>query len=171
MKTLTAMGVLLACASGCGVGSVSTGDDIGDDDTTLPANALCQSELTITGTFATSTVPPPTEDLGCVPQGTWTLEIAVADVGDCEAAPVSDTYVYTVSGEGATQMIDYTGAAGEELTSGIHAGGNGQCEGSFEHIWAATDGEFHVAQLSPYFAPGTATMLGSGTYQLWTQHP
>jgi len=171
MKTLTAMGVLLACAAGCGVGSVSDDVAIGDDDSDLPANALCSSDLTISGTFVSETVPPPTADLGCVPQGVWTVEVTVGAINDCGEAPVSDTYVYTISGEGSTQVIAFTGASGEELNSGVHAGGNGQCEGSFEHIWAAEDGEFHVAQLGPYFEAGTQTMQGVGTYQLWSKHP
>lgn len=168
---VTTLGLALAFTSGCTLGEV--GDDttpIGDDDTTLPANALCESTLTLSGTFAAEAVPPPTEDQGCVPQGTWTVQVTVSDVGDCDEAPVSTSYIYTVTGEGADETVTFTGGAGE-LTWGIHAGGNGQCEGSFEHIWEATGGEFHVAQMSPYFAPGTTTMMGSGTYQLWSKHP
>lgn len=170
---LTTLGLALAFTSGCTLGEVGTADDqvVGDDDDLLPAEALCESTLTMSGTFTTSVSPPPTAEEGCVPQGTWTVQVTVADVGDCDAAPVASTYTYTVTGQGPEQRITYTGTPGEELNSGIHAGGNGECEGTFEHIWAADGTDFHVAQLKPYFDPGTSTIQGQGTYQLWSSHP
>ncbi len=171
MDIRSLLGLALVCVSGCTLGEV--GDDVvvgGDDDLT-PAAALCESTLTMSGTF-TPPGTPPTADLGCVPEGTWAVTVTVADLGDCADAPVGSTYTYTVVGQGSDQMINYTGATGEELNSGIHAGGNGECEGTFEHIWAAdASGEFHVAQLKPYFEPGTLTIQGGGTYQLWSRHP
>ncbi len=127
--------------------------------------------MTLSGSFAPPGAPP-TADLGCVPAGTWTVSVTLPDSGDCGDVPAGiDQYVYTVTGEGRDQDVVYTAASGEDVTLSIHAGGNGECEGSFEHIWPVGDGTFHVVQLKPYFEPGTLVMLGSGTYQLWSEHP
>jgi hypothetical protein len=163
------MGLVFAA---CTPGSVGTGgDDTGGDDSALPSGALCESTLTVTGTLAPPGTPPAAE-LGCVPEGTWTLNVAAGE-GTCGDVSVANTYTYTVTGDGRDRTIAFTAATGEDVTLGIHAGGNGECEGSFEHVWPTTDGsgEYNVVLLKPYFEPGTTTILGSGTYQLWTEHP
>lgn len=165
-STLFALGLAV---SGCTLGSV--GDDgLGwEDDEPRPAEALCESVLRLSGTVAPPGGTPSPAELGCVPEGTWTVRVAVEDVGDCAAAMVGSTYTYTVVGEGRDRTISYGGPEDSEL--GIHAGGNGQCEATFEHIWAAGEGRYHVLLLKPYFQPGTTTILGEGTYQLWSKRP
>ncbi|MCA9676131.1 MAG: hypothetical protein KC464_13915 [Myxococcales bacterium] len=153
----------------CSPGSVGGDDTVAGDDG-LPELALCEAQLNVSGTFAPEGTPP-TPDLGCVPQGTWTVTMAVADAGTCGDVPALSTHVYTVTGEGRDEIVTYNDpATGEEVTVGVHSGGNGECEGSFEHIWAAPEG-YHVLLLKPYFEPGTQVMLGSGSYQLWSAHP
>jgi hypothetical protein len=161
------LGLALAA---CSPGEVGGGDDGADDDP-LPEEALCNADATVSGTFAPEGTPPGAE-LGCVPQGVWTVNVTFPSAGDCgDVPPEIDSYVYTVTGEGRDQVIDYTAATGEDVTIGIHAGGNGECEGTFEHIWPVGDGTFHVLLLKPYFEPGTQVMLGSASYQLWSSHP
>lgn len=152
---------------GCGLGGVGDGGGVNTEDD-RPVEALCQANLTLSGT-PTPPGTPPTADLGCVPEGTWTVEVTISDVGDCGDVPMGSTYTYTVTGAGRDRVIAYTGGT-EETTLSIHAGGNGQCEGSFEHIWE-TDGGYAVGLLKPWFDPGTTTIQGTGTYQLWSEHP
>jgi len=168
-STLFCAAIGLALA-GCGLGSVGGGDDdFGYEPDPVPENALCEAQLTLTGSFTPPGTPPGAE-LGCVPEGTWTINVAIGD-NDCGDVPMAGTYVYTVTGTGRDQVITYSTPGAQDLALSIHAGGNGECEGSFEHIWPADGGEFHVALLKPYFDPGTTTMQGRGTYQLWTEHP
>lgn len=165
-STAVALGVALA---GCTLGTVGGGGPVGNDEDQRPAEVLCEAQLTITGTFAPPGTPPGAE-LGCVPEGTWTVNVAVGDEGDCGAVPIATTYTYTVVGTGRDQMIQYTTQTGEEIWLNIHAGGNGECEGSFEHIWPA-EGGFNVMLLKPWFEAGTQTMQGTGTFQVWNEHP
>lgn len=164
-STFFVLGFALA---GCGLGDVGTGDGVNTEDD-RPAEALCQADIALSGTF-TPAGTPPTPDLGCVPEGTWTVNVTISDTGDCGDVPMGSSYTYTVTGAGRDRVISYTAAAGEETTLSIHAGGNGECEASFEHIWE-TDGGFAVALLKPWFDPGTTTIQGTATYQLWSEHP
>lgn len=168
-STLFMMGLSFAAA--CTPGSVGTGDDTGGDDSELPGDALCESSLALSGTLAPPGTPP-AANLGCVPEGVWTVNVAAGD-GTCGDVTVATTYTYTVTGEGRDRTISFTAATGEEIALNISAGGNGECEGSFEHIWPTTDGsgEFHVVVLKPWFDPGTTQIQGTGRYQLWASRP
>jgi len=156
--------------AGCGLGSTG-GLSGGDDTAVLPDNALCQSTLTITGTLAPEGKPP-TAAQGCLPQGTWTVNVAVADLGGCDAAPVKTSYTYTVTGLGHNETITYNGS-GDETELEIHADDSDgtACDGSFEHIWAGTGGDYNVVDLRPIAIPSSGTITGDGSFQLWTQHP
>jgi hypothetical protein len=159
------LGLLLTA---CSLGGVGPGPGV-DTENDRPPEALCEAELRLSGTL-TPPGEPPTADLGCVPEGAWRVEVAVADAGDCGDVPVKATFLYTVTGTGRDQDIEYTPAASEEITLGISAGGNGQCEGSFEHIWPE-GAQFAVVLLKPWFDPGSTAIQGVGTYQLWSEHP
>lgn len=168
-KTSFALASVLALGA-CGLGSTG-GLSGGDDDQSLPENALCQSTLTITGTLAPEGAP--TADQGCVPQGTWTVNVAVADLGDCDGAPVDAQYVYTVTGTGHNETITFEGS-GDETELQIHADDSDgtACDGSFEHIWAgAASGEYNVMDLRPIAIPSSGMIAGEGTFQLWSAHP
>ncbi len=114
---------------------------------------------------------PPPADQGCVPAGTWNVTVQVADKGTCTDVPVKTNYKYVVSGVGRATSIDYVAAPGEEVNTSLSAGGNGECEGSFEHVSAATDGKYNLILLKPFFAKGTVVIKGSGAYELWPSKP
>jgi hypothetical protein len=164
------LGSALAAIGACTPGSVG-GDDVigGDDDTSLPGTALCEATLSLTGTMISpGTVP--TEDVGCVPQGTWTVNVTVSDEGGCGSVVVPGVYTYEVVGTGHNETITSTSNTDQEDTLGIHALGSGVCEGSFEHIWAV-DGGFAVILLKADATSWEQTIEGYGTYQLWSEHP
>jgi hypothetical protein len=159
--------------AGCSLGNAGGGTPTGgDDDQSLPEKALCQSTLSITGTIAPESDPPPLATDGCVPQGTWTVTIEVADKGDCADVPSIGPFTYTVTGEGHDETIS-SDATGEETKLQIHADDSltSACDGSFEHIWGATSGQFHVVDLRPIAIASDGTIAGDGTYQLWSAHP
>lgn len=141
---------------------------MGDDDGVRPEGALCEAALTLSGTFAPEAGTPAPAEQGCVPHGTWTVQVTVTDEGDCADVAVGTTYEYVIAGDGRDRTITYGGT--EDTTLGLSAGGGGECEGSFEHISAAADG-VHVVLLKPYTEPGTTAILGTGTYQLWEEAP
>jgi hypothetical protein len=151
----------------CTLGDVGGGTPTGDDDVS-PQHALCDAVLELSGTLSPPGTPP-TPELGCVPEGRWTVSLRVG-ANDCGDVPMAAAYTYVVTGTGRDREIAVEGADGHEVNLNIHAGGNGECEGSFEHIWPAADG-FHVALLKPWFPPGSVSIVGTGSYQLWTEHP
>ncbi len=167
-RHLTFFGLGLAFA-GCSLGDTN-GLSGGDDVQSLPANALCQASLTLTGTLVPEGTPP-TPDLGCVPQGTWTVRVAVQSQGDCSAVPDLGPYVYTVTGEGHNETITYSGSGETQLQ--IHADDSdaAACEGSFEHIVMASGGQYNVIDLRPIGTASSQTIAGDGTFQLWSKHP
>jgi hypothetical protein len=163
-----ALGLSLAS---CTLGDVGGGGPVASDDDLVPEAMLCEAKLSLSGTLAPPGGTPAPADQGCVPEGTWTVNVTIGD-SDCGDVPTAATYVYEVVGTGRARVITYDAAAsGEELALNIHAGGNGECDASFEHISAAGEGEYHVLDLKPWFAPGTTTIQGIGTYQLWSEHP
>jgi hypothetical protein len=146
-------------------------------DSTVPPNQnepLCTATLALSGTLVTSNGQPPPTDQGCVPAGTWKVNVAVADKGTCTATVFKPTYEYvviTVPNSPRDTKINYTPAAGEEVNKSLAAGGNGQCEGSFEHVSAGTGGQYNLVSLHPYFDKGTLVIKGSGSYELWPSKP
>jgi hypothetical protein len=166
-STLFALGIALGA---CTPGSVGGGGG-GDDVDPLPGTALCEAQLTLTGTM-TPPGTPPTMDLGCVPQGTWTVEVTVASLGDCDAAPVPTEYTYSVEGTGHNETITLTNNTTQETQSlQINDPGDGTCMGSFTHIWPSDDGGYHYVTLRPDAQSWDGTISGTGTYQLWMDHP
>jgi hypothetical protein len=153
----------------CTLGSVDGG--VVDLEDTLPDEALCEVELTLGGTLQPPGGTPASPELGCVPDGVWTVTVAAAGAGGCGELPALGTFTYQVTGEGRDRTITYTGSIDPDPVLGIHAGGNGECEGSFEHVWETGDGEFHVVLLKPYVEPGTTALLGAGSYQRWSERP
>jgi len=161
-RCLFVLGLGLA---GCGLGDASgSGPSVDVDE--RPPQVLCEAQLTLAGTL-TPPGEPPTAELGCVPQGTWVLQVTVGE-SDCGDVPVGASYTYTVTGTGHDTLISYEGP--ETTSVGIHSGGNGNCLGSFEHIWES-EGGWNVLLLKPNLEPGTTTIDGVGTFQLWNEEP
>lgn len=171
--SLIGLGSLLLAGitlTACDTGSVDGG---GADASDLPAEALCNATINTTGTFTTSLSPAPLPTEGCVPEGTWSITATVADMGDCATVVSAPTYVVEVVGTGRDRTITLQDPpAGTEVVTGVHSGGNGECEMTLELITAsATAGQFDVVLLKPYTEPGTTPILGTGSYQLWSKHP
>lgn len=156
---------------------------VGEDDPGPLANVLCQAPLTVTGQFMSSVTPPPTADQGCVPTGSWTINVAVADNGDCSAVDVLPTYTVQIvntapAGERPNNEITVTNApAGAEVDTGLNASGNGACNLSLDILTPApTSGQFHMVSLRTYVDPADTAartiMAGPDSrFQLWKQHP
>jgi len=129
---------LAACTTLGEVEDPPPGDDAPIDET--PEGVLCQAELSITGTL----VPPgdaPSPDDGCIPLGTWTLNIAMSDPGDCDEVPVDAQYIYEITGN-RDDGYEYSYVAdpdSELVRLKVTQGGPGDCEGNFEHY--AADGK------------------------------
>jgi hypothetical protein len=164
----TVLGSLMIVA-GCGVGdpggSVTPGDDVDE-------RIACTAELTMAGTFTAAATLDPT--MGCQPAGTWAVTVTVADQGTCASVPVKASYDYSVVGTGHDASITYQGTGDETLLQ-ISATGDGACSASFEHINAASDNfnqfELHPLVPEPTAAVTTLTIGGTGTFNLWTEHP
>jgi hypothetical protein len=163
-STLLVMGLGLAACTPGEVGG--PGGDDGVDPDERPEGVLCEQQLTMSGSL-TPPGAPPTADLGCVPQGTWTVNVTIGE-GDCGDVPVNATYTYVVTGVGRDQIITYDGP--EDSSLGISAGGNGQCEGAFEHL-SPGDGGHNVLLLKPYFEAGSLVIEGVGEFELWDEAP
>ncbi len=149
----------------CDTGAATPGVDSNENEPT------CTATLTLSGMLVTANGLPPPADQGCVPAGTWNVTVQVADKGTCTDVPVKAMYQYVVAGVGRATSIDYAAAAGEEVATSLAAGGNGECEGSFEHITAASGGAYNLISLKPYFDKGTVVIKGSGSYELWPSKP
>ena len=162
---MLAFGLLTACG---------VGDDPppgGNDD--VDERILCTAELTLAGTFTTPVALDPT--MGCQPSGTWNVTATVTTMGSCSAVPVKSSYVYNVAGMGHGSTISYMGS-GDETQLQISASGDGDCTAFFEHISPAGGGQFHHFEFHPILpepttATMTATLEGTATYNLWSEHP
>ena len=128
---LSLLALTVAACTGLGdVEDPAPGDELDE----RPESVSCQAELSITGTL----VPPgaaPGADDGCVPLGTWTLDLELSDAGDCADVPFEPRYVYEVTGsidEG--YEYSYLGDPdSEDVRLKVTQGGPGDCEGNFEH--------------------------------------
>ena len=165
IRNCSALALSCCLVIACDTGAATPG--IGSNEN----EPSCTATLTLTGMLVTGNGLPPPADQGCVPAGTWNVTVQVADKGTCTDVPVKTNYKYVVSGVGRATSIDYVAAPGEEVNTSLSAGGNGECEGSFEHVSAATDGKYNLILLKPFFAKGTVVIKGSGAYELWPSKP
>ena len=165
MRNCSAFALSCCLVIACDTGAATPGMGSNENE------PKCTATLTLTGTLVTSNGLPPPADQGCVPAGTWNVTVAVADKGTCTDVPVKTSYQYVISGVGRATSIDYVAAPGEEVNTSLSAGGNGECEGSFEHVAPATGGAYNLILLKPYFEKGTLAIKGSGSYELWPSKP
>jgi len=159
----------------CGVGDETP---MGDDE---DERVLCQATLAMSGTFTASVALNPAG--GCQPIGSWNVNVALADQGNCSGTvPFNTNYQYTVSRATVDPNdpdkvgdITYNGT-GDETTLQISAGGGGQCDAKFTHITANSGAMFNELAMRPWtdepLAGGTTLpIMGEGTYTLWKEHP
>jgi hypothetical protein len=96
---------------------------------------LCRAELAVTGNLQPPGAPPLAEE-GCVPFGTWTVNVEMVDQGECQEVPFYNQYVYEVTpepNEGGYLVVYTAEPMSENVQMKITEGGPGDCEGSFEH--------------------------------------
>ena len=141
----------LDCAATLGLAVLITGGlacDVGGTDpggippkavdADEPALVECTAEFSLTGTLNPPVTPNP--GAGCVPTGTWTVNLAMTDPGNCaQAFEWQAQYVYSITGD---SEIGYTytylgDPADENVYLKVTAAG-GTCNGSFEHYTNGT---------------------------------
>ncbi len=154
--------VLALLIAGCNVGD--TGDEQPEPGNTQYEIA-CEATLTVIGTLEPSGVTPGPED-DCLPDGTWTLQVAVDDMGDCAEVPINATYVYVISRDvDDNAVMDYLGSDGNPEEDRYQPGSAGQtCRANIEHYSADT---LKVVYLQPF--EDDLVLTGSGTYELWEE--
>lgn len=146
----------LPLAVGCDAGGVASDPPMDD----LPEYIDCIADLALTGTFAPSGASLP-ED-GCVPDGTWTVAVAVADDGACEAVPVETSYEFVVVRDGNdTLSATYAQQGDQQFTFSVSSNSNnGDCKANFE--LGAADG-YSLTILRPIEVDGV--IGGVGEYE------
>lgn len=163
-RSLIALGStsILVALGACSPGSV---DDVAPPDV---ERVECTTELEVTGTFATSVA----QTGGCVPNGTWTINLSEIAGGECATTKFQAQYLVTVAGTGRARTFTLTNPAGTaERKIDISAGGNGECEMSIEEISPATLPKYHKLLIKPFTEAGGTVIAGHATYQLWSSKP
>jgi len=168
MRRISALVLILGVPAlvACNVGDVDTGPG-GSDDPNIPDpsdtqyQVACTAELNVTGSLIPSGVTPG-ED--CLPDGTWTLQVTVADMGDCAEVPINAEYAYVVSrDESNNAVMAYMGTDGnDELDRYMPGSSGGTCRANIEHH--STD-DLEIIYLQPF--EDDLIITGSGTYELW----
>ena len=160
------VGILAGCSLDDGGGASVTripGDPV--EDARLDSlNIICQSSLTVTGTFTPNPVQPPPEDFtGCGGVGTWNVDVAVDRVG-CNPQPTPPSFVYEVTYDIEAAVLEVAFPAdptNERVNLKITADASG-CIGAFDHfeldnsVWAIQ------APLQP-----DNTLVGTGEYTVF----
>ncbi len=116
---------------------------------------ICEAELSLTGSLAAAATPD-----DCIPTGTWTVNVTVADDGGCEDIDIAGTYVYEVTGD---QEVGYTytfpnDPDNENILLKVSSVG-ASCQGDFKHY---SDDAMTVIVLKPF--EEDLALSGSGTY-------
>jgi len=153
----------------CGVGSGSTsggggGGNIDPGGQTIEEILLCSATLTVTGSLAPAGEPP-AADAGCVPEGIWTLNVAVDDPGDCapEDIAYNAQYQYEITRDADEQLVmTYLGSDSTEKDLFKPASAGGTCRANIEHY--APDGSWWL-MLHPF--EDDLVITGSGEFELY----
>jgi hypothetical protein len=133
---------------------------------------ICMAVMTVSGSLDPD---PEAVGDGCVPNGTWTLNVALEDDGGCTDAghpPVFlNTYTYLVSG-GVTGGADDDGYEvvwledpdDPNVDFRLKAKGGGECEATLEH-W--DDDGTTLVVLRPH--EENLVISGSGTFEVYEE--
>ncbi len=120
---------------------------IGDEQEGL----TCKATLAVKGVKRPSGQVPDIEEAeaGCIPLGTWQLEVAVQDAGGCADLNVPAVYTYevTADADGQYQVKWLEDPANTAVQLRVGQEGPGLCKGSFVHTSA--DGKINVT-LKPF---------------------
>ncbi len=175
------MSIALA-ASACAVGNVPEGGMTGDgpdriaseepgvDDRLDALGIICESTLTVSGTFVES-LAQPADLMGCWPIGTWTVTATVDRLG-CDPQPafgsedlaLSWVYEVTYDEEASSHNVQFVGdPADERVNLKISTSGDSLCHGAMDHY--ALDGT--VVGFRPTLQLD-GTIEGIGTYTVYS---
>lgn len=166
LSILVSATAVASLAGACSPGEVA---DVAPPDV---ERVECTSEFEVAGTFRTSVTPAPTAADGCVPNGTWTINLTEIPGGECSATKFQAQYVVVVAGQGRDKTFTLQNPAGAaERKFGMSAGGGGECEMSLEEISPATAPKYHRLLVKPFTEPGGTTIAGSASYTLWSSKP
>ena len=154
-----AIGVL-ACDLGSSGPMMMGGDadPLGNNDDRIE----CEATFSLTGSLVPSVTPDP--DAGCVPNGTWTVDLAVLDAGNCaEAFEWEAQYVYEVTGDNEIGFTyTYVGdPTNEDVFLKVTAAGS-LCNGSFEHYTNGTKDLLNIKPTEQDF-----NLTGTAYFERW----
>jgi hypothetical protein len=121
----------LVALGACAVGDVPPGQMNGDapdriasdvpgiDDRLDGLGIICESTMTVTGTFEPG-IAQPAEVLGCWPVGKWTLSATIDRLGCDPQPPFAESYVYNVTydEELSTVGVTFPGEPPEVCSNG-----------------------------------------------------
>lgn len=149
---------------GCSdLGTVGPGDGDGDGDGDVVETLLCQAVLSVTGSLTPSGIAPGPDD-PCIPFGTWTVDVVLADQADCPDVEFDAQYVYEVIEDPDNgYLYNYPAdPANPNIRLKVTAEG-GSCAANFEH-WSA-DGKT-LLLLKPF--EDDLVFTGSGYYETYS---
>lgn len=139
----------------------------GVDDRLDALGIICESTLTVTGTYTPTTAQPP-DHLGCWEVGIWTVKTAINFLGCDPQEELATEYVYEITrdDEDVTNVAYQGDFDPERMNLKITTQGDSLCHGSFEHF--REDGVVFTFQ--PVLQLD-GTLLGQGAYSVWAEDP
>ncbi len=183
--SLAASLLLTAGLVGCGleggpVGGPGGGDGDGDVPSRIPSpepgqddrldalGIVCESTLTLSGTFTPSGTPPEGEE-DCWPEGVWRITPSI-DFQGCdpqEAVDIEHVYTVTYDEENALLNIVYENdPTDDRVNLKFTFDSSGLCLGGFEHFRE----DFVLTELKPV-AGLDGVMTGSGRFAVFEEDP
>lgn len=174
------LGLLAAtslCLTACSLNGVDTNDDVrripspdpGVDDRLDALGIICETTLTVTGTYTQTEAPPPEHGGGCWDVGEWVVKATVDFLGCDPQEPLETEYRYNVWRDEESQTnVEYLGdwPDPERMNLKITASGDGLCHASFEHF--REDGVVFTFQPTKQ---DDGTLVGIGAYSVWEEDP
>ena len=170
--------ILAVGLAGCGLDGVPPVDnsDIdriaspepGVDDRLDILGIICESTLTVTGSYTETTPRPPDGGGGCWDVGTWVVRATIDFLGCDPQESLETEYVYEVTrDEESVTNVEYLGVFDpDRMNLKITASGDGLCHASFEHF--REDGIVFTFQP---VKQNDGTLIGIGAYSVWEEDP
>ena len=176
------LGLLAAAVSlslgACALNGVQGNDNIDRIPSSDPAfdarldalGIICETTLTVSGTYTQTEAPPPDHGGGCWDVGTWAVKTTVNFLGCDPQETLEQEYVFNVwRDDDSYSYVDYMGQWNddpERLNLKITNSGDGLCHGNFEMF--RSDGV--VLSFFPTLQPD-GTLTGDGAFDVWEEDP